>query len=144
MRLLIGGGTSFDATPRTAEDARREVLHSFAVAVEKHGGKSLARYFDMVDHNQQALLDTVASTAPQLGWGVWQFFLDENSLRLEVTNSPYVTFEASGSGDISCAPILGMFTALAKMIFRAPTSQESICSKELNGTCVFLAQETGA
>ena len=126
-----------------SEEARVEVLKSFAKAVETHGGKSLARYFDMVGRNEQALLDTVTVTAPQLGWGVWKFTRDERKLRLEVSNSPYVAFEPSASNPC-CAPILGMFTALAKMLFERVTVEEVSCAGGATDTCVFLAEELGA
>ncbi len=126
-----------------SEEARVEVLKSFAKAVETHGGKSLARYFDMVDRNEQALLDTVTATAPQLGWGVWHFSREENSLRLDVKNSPYVAFEPPENGKC-CAPILGMFTALAKMILGEATAEETRCSKDEKEVWVFLARVTSS
>ena len=121
------------------ENSRLEVLKSFAAAVETHGGKSLARYFEMVDNDVTALLSTVAATAPDLGWGVWQFTQHENSLSLEVTNSPYVAFDPPQDASC-CAPILGMFTALAKMIFDEAEVEESACAKNTGKTCIFLAK----
>lgn len=121
-----------------SEQTRGELLESFAKAVEEHGGKSLARYFDMVNGDVDQLLDTVAATAAALGWGSWRFSRVDNGLVLEVKNSPYATFNAPIDANC-CAPIMGMFTALAKMILGEVISNERSCKSANGDSCVFQA-----
>ena len=122
------------------EQSRGEVLRSFFPAVELHGRESLARYFDMVERDIDRLLETVAATAPNLGWGAWQFKRADNNLILEVVNSPYTAFQAP-TGAVCCAPILGMFTALARMIFGEVAVAETPCASKAPGRCVFKAEK---
>ena len=120
------------------KDTRHAILESFAKAVNENGGKSLSRYLEMVDGDIDALLATVEATAPSLGWGVWHFEKTAQKLSLEVENSPFTHFDAPPNAP-SCAPILGMFTALAELIFERAIVNEERCGADGAGACLFSA-----
>ena len=122
------------------EEARHATLNSFTEAVKQHGGKSLARYLGMVEGDVDALLATVEATAPALGWGVWRFERTPQRLSLTVRNSPFVAFETADQAS-SCAPILGMFTALAEMVLEQVSAEEISCGKSDASECSFVAEK---
>lgn len=127
---------------RLDDDTRAQALSAFASAVHDHGGQSLQRYFDMVGRDVDALCDTVCRTAADLGWGSWALDRSSDAIVLDVRNSPFATTHANGEAAM-CAPILGMFRALAETVFGAPVSvTETRCAaagadKTL---CTFYAQ----
>ncbi|MGR8950437.1 MAG: hypothetical protein ACU84Q_20530 [Gammaproteobacteria bacterium] len=120
-------------------DIRHAILESFAKAVNEHGGKSLSRYLEMVDGDIDALLATVEATAPSLGWGAWHFEKTAQKLSLEVDNSPFTHFDAPQDAP-SCAPILGMFTALAELVFEQSAVNEVSCTAGGAQACLFVAE----
>jgi predicted hydrocarbon binding protein len=88
----------------------------------------------------EALARTVASTAPQLGWGVWDIHVEPDLIRLEVRNSPFAAgFGASDSP--VCSPILGMMRAISGMIFgREAIVHETSCVACGQDLCRFEAR----
>ena len=117
---------------------KQQVLESFHRAVKTNGGRSLKNYLAMVGNDNSALLDTVAATASSLGWGEWHFDYTEDHLMLEVTNSPFAAF-AGDTSSTCCAPILGMFSAVADTLFAntAVTALETSCAGHGGDRCRF-------
>jgi len=129
---------------RLSEPARVDAFKAFATSVAEHGARSAARYRAR-DGDAGNLLATIAATAPQLGWGVWHFSRAEaGELHLEVNNSPF----ASGYGTSSeavCAPITGMFAAVASIVFGEPAqAEENLCAAAGGAVCRFSARPSKA
>jgi predicted hydrocarbon binding protein len=129
---------------RLSEPARADAFKAFAESVSEHGARSAARYLAR-DGDAGNLLATIAATAPQLGWGVWHFSrAGAGELRLEVKNSPF----ARGYGatpEAVCAPITGMFAAVAAIVFDAPAQvQEEHCASAGGAVCRFSARPSKA
>ena len=128
---------------RLPEPARTDAFKAFAASVGEHGARSAARYRarDARDGKAGDLLATIASTAPQLGWGVWRFSRAENGeLRLEVKNSPFA-HGYGASSEAVCAPITGMFAAVASIVFDAPAhAEEDLCAAAGGAICRFSAR----
>lgn len=118
--------------------ARAQALAAFAAAVREHGGQSLQRYFGMVGRDTDALFDAVCRTAGDLGWGSWTLDRSVDAIILDVLNSPFAATQITADKPM-CSPILGMFEALAEIVFGAPATvtetrcaavgtDESVCS----------------
>ena len=125
---------------RLSAPARAEALEAFAASVTEHGARSAARY-TADDGDARYLLATVAANAPQLGWGLWHFSLTEaKELQLEVKNSPFARGYGP-SADTVCAPITGMFSAVASIVFDAPAqAEEHLCAASGGTVCRFSAR----
>jgi predicted hydrocarbon binding protein len=123
------------------ETARTQALIAFADAVHTNGGLSLQRYFRMVDGDVDALFDTVCRTAGELGWGAWRIDRSIDSVVLDVQNSPFAIIRSVADEPV-CAPILGMFRALAETVFDdAPdTIAETGCVALGDSVCTFRAE----
>lgn len=125
---------------RLPATARAEALKAFAASVGEHGSLSAARYLAS-DGDTRNLLETIAATAPQLGWGIWRFSrAGSGELQLEVNNSPF----ARGYGvaaEAVCAPIAGMFSAVASIVLGAPAeAAENLCAAAGGAVCLFSAR----
>ena len=97
----------------------------------------------MVEGDVDALLSTVAATAPALGWGVWEFKRTSQRLSLDVHNSPFIAFDRLDSAPC-CAPILGMFTALAEIVLDQAAAQELNCASGGAASCSFIAERVAS
>ena len=87
-----------------------------------------------------ALARTVAATAPQLGWGLWDIEVEPDLIRLHVRNSPFAA-GFGGSDSPVCHAILGMVQAISTMIFgRAATVRETACAACGSDLCRFEAR----
>lgn len=122
------------------EAARTQALDAFAAAVYANGGQSLQRYFDLAGGNIEALFATVCHTAADLGWGSWTLDRSADAVVLDVRNSPFAIVRPV-ENQPACAPILGMFRALAETVFAAPVSvTETRCAALGESLCTFYAQ----
>ena len=132
IATLIGG---LDDT------ARKQALVAFADAVHTNGGLSLQRYFKMLDGDIDALFGTLCRTAGELGWGAWRIDRSIDSVVLDVQNSPFAIIWSVANESV-CAPILGMFRALAETVFDdAPvTIAETGCAAPGAPLCTFRAE----
>ena len=126
---------------RLTPQAREEALEAVCASITEHGAKSAGAYRAMGADDTPALLDVIVRTAPQLGWGEWSF-TESGARRLElrVDNSPFA--DGFGSGDRPvCAPIRGMLTALAGMIFaRSVRVAETDCAACGAPSCLFMVE----
>lgn len=120
--------------------ARADALEAFAASVAEHGTRSAARY-RATDGDAGDLLATIAATAAQLGWGLWRFSrTDAGELKLEVENSPFAHGYGASPRAV-CAPIAGMFEAVASIVFDAPMQvEEELCAAAGAALCRFSAR----
>lgn len=129
---------------RMSPETRVQALAALAASIEEHGGGSARKYRDMGAAAPEALLTVIAGTAPQLGWGRWHFGQVEGGrLDLMVGNSPF----AAGHGPAEqpvCAPISGMFAAVAGMVLGTPATVEEVaCAATGAADCRFVARTSG-
>ena len=105
-----------------------------------------------------ALADSTLQAAADLGWGRWTIEPLDEGLQLQVHGSPFVQgwraaqpVSASVSTPVSahgcapvCAPISGLFTALAAMLLHSPVQvTESACAAAQGAPhdrCTFAAR----
>lgn len=135
--LLIRHDSLMGLFQRLAEPARAEALAAFADSVAEHGGRSAARYRA---ENPENVLTALATKASQLGWGIWQFQREADSIVLTVQNSPFAHGFGSAQNPV-CAPIAGMLRAVASLVLDAEVvASESSCAATGGTACVFHAQ----
>ncbi len=94
---------------------RRNALEALAASVIEMGGDSARAYKAHGGGDVDALLSTVANTAPDLGWGVWSFANNSGDIELTVRNSPFAAGYGSAAQPV-CHAIAGMATAVARMV----------------------------
>ncbi|CAM5550716.1 hypothetical protein MAUB1S_09207 [Mycolicibacterium aubagnense] len=100
---------------RLGDEARQKALEALAASVIEMGGDSARAYKAHGGDDADALLSTVATTAPDLGWGVWSFARGTGGIELTVRNSPFATGYGSASQPV-CHAIAGMVTAVGRMV----------------------------
>jgi uncharacterized protein len=125
---------------RLSAPVRTDAFKAFAASVAEHGARSAARYLAR-DGDAGDLFATIAATAAQLGWGVWRFSrAGDGVLHLEVNNSPFAHGYGASSESV-CAPIAGMFGAVAAIVFDAPVqAEENLCAAAGGTICRFSAR----
>ncbi len=143
--LLIRHDSLMGMFRRLPETARRQAFAAFCGSVAEHGGRSAGSYLAPGAGSTANFLRIVETTAPQLGWGRWKFDqADPNELHLEVENSPF----AAGFGltqEPVCAPIRGMLSAVASIVFGAPAHiEETTCAAVGANSCRFRARPATA
>jgi predicted hydrocarbon binding protein len=117
--------------------ARGEALAAFARSVAHFGGRSARAYQEAGAVTPEALLATIAATAPELGWGVWTFAREGETLVLDVRNSPFAAGAGAGVQPV-CAPIAGMLCAVGEMALGgAVTVAEVACAAAGAACCRF-------
>lgn len=97
------------------EAVRGEALEAFARSIHRFGGRSARAYQAMGAADATALLHTIETTAPQLGWGTWALTRSDDGLALSVHNSPFAAGAGRGPHAV-CAPIRGMLTAVGELV----------------------------
>ena len=125
------------------EPCRRIAFSSLEASVFEQGSHSARAYAER-SGGGEALLATVAATAPQLGWGVWQVASLPGRILLTVRNSPFAAACPSGMPYPVCAPIQGMLRAVAGMVFgRLARVVETDCAALGAEACRFVAEPAG-
>ncbi len=121
-------------------EMRGAVLSAFAASVQAHGGGSARKYRQMGAGAPDALLQVIAATAPQLGWGSWRFVGSAaGRLELEVANSPFAAGHGPSDGPV-CGPVAGMLAAVAEMVLERPARvRETACAAAGAPACRFEA-----
>ena len=119
-------------------EQRLGALAALGRSVCKHGGQSAASYQAMGATDAARMMQTIAQTAPQLGWGVWRFHPQPEVVMLEVENSPFAA-AAPNSRHPVCHAITGMLTAIGPMVLGGATNAtEQRCAAQDGGTlCQF-------
>lgn len=118
---------------------RAAAFEAFARSIAYFGRGSAESYQTLGAEQADALIETIAATAPQLGWGVWYLTRTAAGLSLEVENSPF----AAGYGDSDvpvCAPIRGMLEAVGGLVASGSViARETGCVSQGAATCTFEA-----
>ena len=118
-----------------------EVLDAFARSIIDHGGKSASAYRAAGAADAAALVATIARTAPELGWGSWDLTLDEQGMDLTVANSPFVAGYGRSASPV-CHPIVGMLTAVGRMVFGGVDVCETACAAAGHTACRFTVRHS--
>lgn len=122
------------------EHGRARALKALTASVVEMGGKSARAYRDHGPGYPEALLATVAATAPDLGWGIWEFNLNPARLQLSVRNSPFAAGYGASAHPV-CHAISGMATAVARLALEREDiiAVETACSACGASACTFEA-----
>ena len=116
---------------------RPQVLEALARSITHRGGQSAQSYQAAGAVDGPALVATIARTAPELGWGIWDLRLTAEGMDLSVVNSPF----AAGYGTSAlpvCHPIVGMLTAVGRMVLgREVAVREVSCASVAGDACRF-------
>lgn len=119
------------------EAARPAAFEAFARALHRVGGGSARTYRAAGAATPEALLATIAATAPQLGWGRWEIARDGAGLTVTVRNSPFAAGAGPAPGPV-CAPIRGMLRAVGEMALGTPVvTEETECAAAGAPCCRF-------
>lgn len=110
---------------RLDKDSRTEALDALMASVLEMGGSSARAYRAHGGGDPAALLRTVAATAPDLGWGVWEFSRNDTKLDLKVRNSPF----AAGYG-VSAHPVCHAISGMASAVARLALGRDDVVARE--------------
>lgn len=133
--VLMGAFDQLDAA------ARLQALLALGGSVTRFGANSVRAYLDEV--GPEALLQAMVDGSASLGWGVWAFRQDGDTLWLDVRNSPFAAGSQRGDQPV-CHPIAGMLRAVAEALWSRPVAvQELRCACQAAGKnthCQFQAR----
>jgi len=121
------------------ETERAAAFEAFARSIAHYGKGSAESYRALGAEQADALMATIAETAPQLGWGIWTLSRSAEGLSLSVRNSPFAA--GYGENDVPvCAPIRGMLEAVGGLVLgQAVTVRETGCVSQGADICEFEA-----
>jgi uncharacterized protein len=133
--------------------AQADLLRAWAASTREHGAASLQAYAQQSGGDAKALTEATVQAAADLGWGRWAVTPIADGLQLQVHGSPFVhgwRAVAAGGGTAAagpvCAPIAGMFGALAGLLLQGPVAVvESCCvatPAHAHEACAFVARRT--
>jgi len=116
---------------------RQAALEALGASVRERGKQSAQSY---VAGDRAALLATIEATAPELGWGVWQFAQEGDRLTLTVANSPFAA--AAGFAGPVCHAIVGMAASVGEIVLGVPCrATETACAAGgWTGPCTVLVE----
>lgn len=126
---------------RLSPAARAEAIDALAASVAENGGKSVKAYRASGAADPEALMQTIAATSAELGWGLWRFErTGQEEIRVTVENSPFA--DGIGTSDLPvCGAIRGILTAMGPLLLDGNRLQvtETRCHAVSGGkTCSFL------
>jgi predicted hydrocarbon binding protein len=138
--LRLRADTLMGMFRRLAPDERARALAAFARSTAEAGGDSARRCFDQVAGDKTALLEVIAKTAGELGWGSWRFERGaEVRLALEVADSPFAAGYGASDRPV-CAPIAGMLAAVAGLVLDAECEAREVACRACGAAaCRFEA-----
>ena len=127
---------------RLDNETRQKALDALATSVIEMGGDSARAYKAHGGGDVDALLSTVANTAPDLGWGVWSFNGETDGIELAVRNSPFAAGYGSASQPV-CHAIAGMVSAVGRMVLDCDdvVARETECVACGAPVCRFEARQ---
>jgi len=132
--LMLRADVLMDVFRRLTPSAREEAFEAFARSVRDGGRRSAERYRKLGAGDAERLLATIESTAPQLGWGLWSFAVDDGGWDLGVVDSPFAAAYGCAEAPV-CAPIRGMLLALADLLLGGRAEVREVA-------CVAVGAET--
>lgn len=138
--LRLRADTLMGMFRRLAPQERARALAAFARSTAEAGGDSARRYLERAAGDRAALLDIVAKTAADLGWGSWRFERREAAgLALEVADSPFAAGYGTADAPV-CAPIAGMLAAVAGLVLDAECEAREVACRACGAAaCRFEA-----
>jgi uncharacterized protein len=123
---------------------RHRVLSSLATSAALHGGRSVQAYGETAAGRE--LLDVMCDASAGLGWGRWYIEEGTEELKLTVHNSPFAWGYGACTHTV-CAPIVGIFRAVATQFFKTPVVVEELAcaamASQLACHCHFVARREG-
>jgi FAD/FMN-containing dehydrogenase len=124
---------------------RLPALAALARSIRTFGGRSVAAYRDAGSATPDLMLETIAETAPQLGWGSWRFSHEGDEIVLEIANSPFAA-GAEPSAHPVCHAVVGMLTALGPVLFHADAhvAEECCAATGAHALCRFRVRRAAA
>lgn len=140
--LLMRPDVLMGALAGLDEAARAALLAAWAESARVHGGQSLQAYAQQVGGDADALMAATTAAAADLGWGTWTMQRRPAGWTLAVVQSPFVDGWRAAAGHASsapvCAPIRGLFNALAGLLLRGGvTVEETHCAAmEAGPACI--------
>jgi predicted hydrocarbon binding protein len=136
--LLIRSDSLMGLFRRLPEPARSQAFSAFADSLAEHGGSSARRYLSETERKK--LLERIEATSGELGWGVWKFERENDTLALTVENSPFAHGHGPSSAPV-CAAITGMLRAVAALVFeKEMRAEETACAASGAAVCRFRAE----
>jgi predicted hydrocarbon binding protein len=135
--MLIRPDALMGAIMRLSPEALAEMLAALHASVLDFGGRSAGKY------NQTAarpLIEVVAETAPDLGWGTWTIARDDRAIRITVEDSPFAApLVNTPPSQPVCTAMTGMMSAVGGIMGGRPvTAVETRCAAQHGGgTCHF-------
>ncbi|MGF6645949.1 MULTISPECIES: V4R domain-containing protein [Paraburkholderia] len=142
-RYLIMRPDVLMGTLKSLDDTTRErVLSSLANSAALHGGRSVQAYGKTAVG--RALLETMCDASAGLGWGRWYIEESAEELKLTVHNSPFAWGYGACTHTV-CAPIVGIFRAVATQFFGTPVVVEELECAAMTSqlACHFVASRKG-
>lgn len=125
---------------RLAPAERAAALEALGESIAERGKHSAKTY---VKGEPAALLATIEATAPDLGWGVWRFGEEGETLTLRVENSPFVA-GASFAGPV-CHAIVGMAASVGELVRGVPCRAVEVeCAADGAAACRFRIEPAEA
>lgn len=119
------------------DGARAAMLAAWASSTQRHGGASLQAYAQQLAGDADALVAATAAAAADLGWGTWTLQREPRGLSLQVAGSPFVDGWRMATGAVAavpvCAPIRGMFTALAGQLMGGTPQVDEVHCAAMHG-----------
>jgi predicted hydrocarbon binding protein len=141
--MMIRPDALMGALATLPEPCRRTAFWALEASVFQQGSDS-ARAYAAMGGGGDPLLATVAATAPELGWGVWEVTREPGRILLTVKNSPFAAACPRGMPYPVCTPIQGMLRAVAGMVFgRLARVAETACAAIDAQECRFVAEPAG-
>lgn len=147
--VILRADVLMGAFERSDANAHQLALAALGDSVTRFGADSVHAY--LAEVGPHALLQAMVDGSASLGWGAWTFSEDEDTLRLEVRNSPFAA-GSRGATQAVCHPIAGMLRAVAQALWSRPVHVQEVrcgaCQTPGPSThCLFLAspqRESGA
>lgn len=114
--LVIRTDTLMSAILRLSGPAQAEMLQALEAATFEYGGRSAAHYDRSAD---RPLIDVVAATAPDLGWGRWTVLHEPEDgvlARVVVEDSPFAAPLDDAGYDLPAGPLCGAITGMLRAV----------------------------
>lgn len=133
--MLIRPDALMGAIMRLSPGAQGEMLAALHASVLDFGGRSAGTYNKTAT---RPLIEIVAETAPDLGWGCWTVARREGAFHIMVEDSPFAA-PVSGAGQPVCSAMTGMMSAVGAIMTGTPvTAIETRCAAQHGGSaCHF-------
>ena len=126
---------------RLSPAAMTEALAALTASLAENGGKSVKAYRESGAVDPQAMMQVIAATSAELGWGLWSFAgQGGDAIEVTVVNSPFA--EGIGRAEVPvCAAISGILTAIGPLLLGCDAvrvTEVSCHAVDAGGACRFV------